>query len=80
MAYWLQWAIALAIVASLPFLVRWGKKHARGSMGGAAMLLGLAFGHLFDPARGQATEALMKRRESGMQEAEAGEGERPVRR
>ena len=70
----LQWAIALAIVVSIPFLIRWGRRHARGGMGGVAMMLGLVFGHLFDPARAAATETLAKRRESGKQEAEAGEG------
>lgn len=62
---------------SLPFLIRWGKRNARGSVGGAAMMLGLAFGHLFDPAKAEATETLAKRRESGKQEAEAGELHRP---
>ena len=42
------------------------------------MLFGLAFGHLFDPAKAAATEALDKRRESGKQEAEAGEGPAPA--
>jgi hypothetical protein len=65
--------VALAIVASVPFLIRWGRKHARGSMGGAAMMLGLAFGHLFDPASAAATEERLRRKESGQQEAGAGE-------
>jgi hypothetical protein len=43
-------------------------------MGGVAMMLGLAFGHLFDPARAAATETLAKQRESAKHEAEAGEG------
>lgn len=77
MAGWLSWLIALAIVASIPLLVCWGKRNARGSMGGAAMLIGLAFGHVFDPARGAATEALLKRRENGVAEEEAGELLRP---
>ncbi len=70
----MQWAVALAIVVSLPFLIRWGKRNARGAVGGAAMMIGLAFGHLFDPAKAAATETLAKRKESGKQEAEAGEG------
>jgi len=72
MGGWIAGLIALAIIASIPMLVRWGKRNARGSMGGAAMMLGLAFGHLFDPARAEATEALLKRREMG-EEADAGE-------
>lgn len=75
---WLQWTIALVIVASVPFLIRWGRKHARGRMGGVAMMFGLAFGHLFDPAQAEATEALVRRRESGKQEAEAGESVPPT--
>jgi hypothetical protein len=74
MSSWLPWLIAVAIVASIPFLVRWGKRNARGSAGGVAMMIGLAFGHVFDPARAETTETLLKRRESGRQEAEAGEG------
>jgi hypothetical protein len=70
---WVQVAIAVAIVASLPLLIRWGRRHARGRVGGVAMMLGLAFGNLFDPAKAEATETLAKRRESGKQEAEAGD-------
>ncbi|MCW3847265.1 hypothetical protein OF829_08425 [Sphingomonas sp. LB-2] len=77
MGAWLAALIALAIVASIPWLVRWGKRNARGSLGGAAMMLGLAFGHLFDPARATATEALLKKRESGVEEDQAGERHRP---
>ena len=73
MGGWLAALIALAIVASIPMLVRWGERNARGSMGGAAMMLGLAFGHLFDPARAAATESLLKREEMGEEEAGAGE-------
>lgn len=40
------------------------------------MLIGLAFGHLFDPARGQATEEVLKRKER-REQAEAGEGPTP---
>jgi len=73
MGAWIASLIALALVVSLPMLVRWGRRNARGGMGGAAMMLGLAFGHLFDPARAEATEALLKRREMGEEAAEAGE-------
>jgi hypothetical protein len=73
MSVWLQWLLAAAILVSLPWLIGWGKRHARGSAGGVAMLIGLAFGHLFDPAGAQATEAVIKRKEQ-REEAEAGEG------
>lgn len=61
----LQWGIAAGILLAIPLLIRWGRRHARGKAGAAALLLGLAFGHLFDPARAQATESLQKRREQG---------------
>jgi hypothetical protein len=77
MGGWLQWLLVLALLASLPWLIRWGKRHARGSAGGVALLIGLAFGHLFDPARGAATEELVKRKERRDQ-AEAGEGPNPA--
>ena len=73
MGAWIAGLIALALVMSLPMLVRWGRRHARGAAGGAAMMIGLAFGRLFDPARAEATEALLKRREMGEEAAEAGE-------
>jgi hypothetical protein len=70
---WLPWVIALLIIVSIPVLVRWGRRNARGSAGGAAMMLGLAFGHLFDPAKAEATETLMKQRENFRQEEAAGD-------
>jgi len=68
-----EWLAALAILAPLPFLVRWGKRNARGSAGGVALLIGLAFGNLFDPASKAATESILKRREDGVQEDQAGD-------
>ncbi len=61
----LQWAVAAAIVLAIPLLVRWSLRRTRGKAGAAALMLGLAFGHLFDPARAEATESLQKRREQG---------------
>jgi len=55
----------LLVLGSIPFLVRLGRRHAKGRMGAATLLLGLAFGHLFDPARAEATESIQKRREQG---------------
>ncbi len=55
----------LLVLGSIPLLVRLGRRHARGRMGAATLLLGLAFGHLFDPARAEATESIQKRREQG---------------
>ena len=75
MGVWLQWLGVAAILLSLPLLIRWGRRHAKGSAGGVAMLIGLAFGHLFDPARAQATETLLKKRETGDAQSEAGAGE-----
>lgn len=61
----LEWAIVAAILVAVPLLIRWGRGKARGRAGAAVLLLGLAFGHLFDPAKAQATESLQKRREQG---------------
>ena len=61
----LQWGVAAAIVLAIPLLVGWGLGRTRGKAGAAALMLGLAFGHLFDPARAEATESLQKRREQG---------------
>ena len=69
----MQWALVAALIPSIPMSVRWGRRNARGGMGGMAMMLGLAFGHLFDPAKAEAMETLMKRREQGEEAAEAGE-------
>ncbi|WP_294251870.1 hypothetical protein [uncultured Sphingomonas sp.] len=57
--------VMLVVIATIPLLVRLGRRQAKGRMGGAALMLGLAFGHLFDPAKAQATESLQKRREQG---------------
>ena len=73
-----EWLAALAILAALPFLIRWGRRHARGSAGGVALLIGLAFGSLFDPASKEATETILKRREDGVEQDEAGELHLPV--
>jgi hypothetical protein len=57
--------VVLAVIAMIPLLVRLGRRQAKGRMGGAALMLGLAFGHLFDPAKAAATESIQKRREQG---------------
>lgn len=72
-AWIVQLLIVLALIVALPFAIVWGRRNARGAVGGAAMMIGLAFGHLFDPARAAATESLLKKREMGEEEAEAGE-------
>lgn len=62
--------VIACIFAPLPWLIRRGRRQARGRAGAAMMVLGLAFGHLFDPARAEATETIQKRRE---QREEAGQ-------
>jgi len=57
--------VPLLVIAMIPLLVRLGRRQARGRAGAAMMMLGLAFGHLFDPAKAQATESIQKRREQG---------------
>jgi hypothetical protein len=77
MSAWLPWVIAALVLSSLPLLIRWGRRHARGSAGGVALMLGLAFGHLFDPASAQATETLLKKREADQAE-DAAADDRPI--
>jgi hypothetical protein len=59
--------IVVTLVAALPFAIMGSKKHIRGRMGGAAMMIGLAFGSLFDPAAARSAEIVRKKSE----EAEA---------
>lgn len=70
MAVLVSLVVIACIFAPLPWLIRWGRRQARGKAGAAMMVLGLAFGHLFDPARAEATETIQKRRE---QREEAGQ-------
>lgn len=70
MAVLVSLVVIACIFAPLPWLIRWGRRQARGREGAAMMVLGLAFGHLFDPARAEATETIQKRRE---QREEAGQ-------
>lgn len=65
----LQWGIAGAILLSIPLLVMFARRHSRGKAGAAMLLLGLAFGSLFDPAKAEAMETIDKRRD---QRSEAG--------
>ncbi len=60
----------VVVIGMIPFLVRLGRRQAKGRMGGAALMLGLAFSHLFDPAKAEAMETIDKRRE---QRDEAGQ-------
>ncbi|MHA6719028.1 hypothetical protein ACX40Y_06200 [Sphingomonas sp. RS6] len=58
-----QWGVAAAILLAIPFLIRVARRNSRGRAGAAMLLIGLAFGHLFDPAKGEATEQIEKRRQ-----------------
>ncbi|WP_010543734.1 hypothetical protein [Sphingomonas elodea] len=66
----LQWTVAAAILLLIPLLVRFGRGRARGKAGAAMLLIGLAFGSLFDPAKAEAMETVHKRRD---QREEAGQ-------
>jgi hypothetical protein len=66
---WIEVAIVAALIAALPFAIVYSKKHARGRLGGAAMMIGLAFGHLFDPAAARSTEAIRRNSDTGESEA-----------
>ncbi len=63
----LQWAVAGFILLAVPLLIGFARRHSRGRAGAAMLLLGLAFGHLFDPAKAQATESIEKRRQQGQE-------------
>ncbi|OAN63871.1 hypothetical protein [Sphingomonas sp. TDK1] len=62
--------VLLVVIATIPLLVRMGRRQARGRLGGAALMLGLAFSHLFDPAKAEAMETIDRQRE---QRDEAGQ-------
>jgi len=51
----------VALIAALPFTIVASKKHVRGRVGGAAMMIGLAFGSLFDPAAARSSEIIRKK-------------------
>jgi alkanesulfonate monooxygenase SsuD/methylene tetrahydromethanopterin reductase-like flavin-dependent oxidoreductase (luciferase family) len=55
--------VLIAIIAAIPLLVRLGGRSAKGRVGGAALMLGLAFSHLFDPAKAEAMETIDRKRE-----------------
>lgn len=60
---WIEAVTVLALVAALPFTIVASKKHIRGRVGGAAMMIGLAFGSLFDPAAARSSEIIRKQSE-----------------
>ena len=67
----MQWIIALLLAGAfallLPLAIVAAKKSLRGNgrLPGAAMIIGLAFGGLFDPAKAAATETIQKKKELG---------------
>jgi hypothetical protein len=67
----MQWIIALLLVLALalllPLAIVAAKKSLRGKgrLAGAAMIIGLAFGGLFDPAKAAAVENIQKKKELG---------------
>jgi hypothetical protein len=67
----MQWIIAsllaLALALLLPLAIVASKKSLRGKgrVAGAAMIIGLAFGGLFDPAKAAAIENIQKKKDLG---------------
>jgi hypothetical protein len=67
----MQWIVAsllaLALALLLPLAIISAKKSlkGKGKLAGAAMIIGLAFGGLFDPAKAAATETIQKKKELG---------------
>ena len=68
---WLEAAITLAIIAAIPFAAMAATRSARGrgNLGGAALMIGLAFGALFDPAAARSAEIIRKHNETDEGEA-----------
>ena len=61
---WIEALIVVALIAALPFAIVASKKHMRGRVGGAAMMIGLAFGSLFDPAAARSSQIIRKKSEA----------------
>ena len=66
---WIEALIVVALIAALPFTIIASKKHMRGRVGGAAMMVGLAFGSLFDPAAARSAEIIRKQSEAAEADA-----------
>jgi len=63
-------AVAIALLALLPWAIAASKKSARGKgrLAGATFAIGLAFGAIFDPAKSAAIENIQKKKEIGDEE------------
>ena len=71
---WIAAIIAIVLMALLmPRAIVAAKKSARGKgrMGGAALMIGLAFATVFDPAQAAAIEEMQKKKEAGDTEEDA---------
>jgi hypothetical protein len=66
-SFWIEAGIIIALFAALPFAITASKSRLKGRVGGAAMMIGLAFGSMFDPAAARSAEIIRKKSE----EAEA---------
>jgi hypothetical protein len=66
----MEWIVAAALLlaglAAMPWLVGWCKRPGtRRRFGGAAMMLGMAFASVLDPARAAAMEQIDKQKKTG---------------
>jgi len=66
---WIEALIVFALIAALPFAITGSRKHFKGRVGGAAMMVGLAFGVLFDPGAARSAEIIRKNSEDAEADA-----------
>jgi len=63
--------ILLIFIVLLPFMIGRLKKHAKSSLGGAVLAIGVIFANLFDPAKGTAIEEVEKSKRKTQQDGQA---------
>jgi hypothetical protein len=70
--------ILIAVIATIPATLRWGRRNAKGNAAGFMLGVGAMFASMFDPARAQATEELDRtKRTGGTKQQEAGDPKKP---
>jgi hypothetical protein len=76
--WWIEWAIAAALIAAflclLPSILRRAKASARGKgrLAGASLAIGMVFSGFFEPAKRTGSEQAQKGQESDAAERDAG--------
>ena len=70
--------ILIAVIATIPATLRWGRRNAKGNAAGFMLGIGAMFSALFDPAKAQATEELNRTKRTGStKQQEAGNPKNP---